>query len=220
MMQQSQASIIIVDDHPIVREGLKQIIQQDGRLTVCAEAENYQSALDLIEAHQPDIAIVDLSLKQSSGLDLIKEISSRWSRVKILVLSIYDEMLYAERAIRAGANGYVMKQQAMINILDGIHCVLRGETFVSEAVSKHLLSTLTMKRIDNNEDYIGNLSNRQLQIFQMYGQGMKTRAIAGELNISIKTVESHREHILEKLHLNDSSEMVRIAIEFMLKHQQ
>ncbi len=208
--------VLIVDDHPIVREGLKQVLLQDDSLIVCNEAEDMQSALECVEIDQPDIAIVDLTLKKSSGLDLVKELSSRWPQLKTLVLSIHDESIYAERALRAGANGYIMKQQAMINILDAVHHVLDGELYVSDAVSKRLLHNIKGGN-SASEDYgVSLLSNRELQVFQLYGQGKKTRAIADELNISVKTVESHREHIMEKLNLSDSMEMIRRAVEFMV----
>jgi DNA-binding NarL/FixJ family response regulator len=212
--------VLIVDDHPIVREGLKQVLLQDDSLAVCDEAEDMQSAIECVEIHQPDIAIVDLTLKKSSGLDLVKELSSRWPKLKTLVLSIHDESIYAERALRAGANGYIMKQQAMINILDAVHNVLDGELYVSDAVSKRLLHNIKGGN-SSTEDYgVSLLSNRELQVFQLYGQGKKTRAIADELNISVKTVESHREHIMEKLNLSDSMEMIRMAVEFMVKENQ
>ncbi|MBN2329144.1 MAG: response regulator transcription factor [Candidatus Omnitrophica bacterium] len=210
--------VVIVDDHPIVREGLKQVILQDPQLMVCGEAEDLYSALDQIEQEQPDIAIVDITLKKSSGLDLIREISAQWPKIKTLVLSIHDEAIYAERALRAGANGYVMKQQAMINILDAIHHVLHGELYVSQDVSKRLLHLFHKKPSSVENQEISLLSNRELQVFQLYGQGKKTRIIAGELNISAKTVESHREHIMEKLNLSDSSEMIFMAVQFMIKN--
>jgi len=208
--------VLIVDDHPIVREGLKQVLLQDDSLLVCDEAEDMQSAIECVEIHQPDIAIVDLTLKKSSGLDLVKEFSSRWPKLKTLVLSIHDESIYAERALRAGANGYIMKQQAMINILDAVHNVLDGELYVSDAVSKRLLHNIKGGNFSTEDYGVSLLSNRELQVFQLYGQGKKTRAIADELNISVKTVESHREHIMEKLNLSDSMEMIRMAVEFMV----
>lgn len=210
--------VVIVDDHPIVREGLKQVILQDSQLMVCGEAEDVYSALELIEREQPDIAIVDVTLKKSSGLELIREISAQWPKIKTLVLSIHDETIYAERALRAGANGYVMKQQAMINILDAIHNVLNGDLYVSQEVSKRLLNMIQNKPASFENQEISLLSDRELQVFQLYGQGKKTRVIADELNISVKTVESHREHIMNKLNLSDSTEMIVMAVRFMVNN--
>jgi DNA-binding NarL/FixJ family response regulator len=209
---------MIVDDHPIVREGIKLLLQQDPTLEFCGEAEDYADAVDQLERQQPDIAIVDITLKQSSGLDFIKTARTLRPGLKILVLSIYDESLYAERVLRAGAHGYLMKHQAMINILEGIHRVLDGELCISEHVTRRLLARIVNDTppVDDPTDC---LSDRELEVFRLYGQGRSTREIATHLQLSVKTIESHREHILQKLNLKNSAEMVRRAVEFVLRRE-
>ncbi|MEW6237294.1 MAG: response regulator transcription factor [Candidatus Omnitrophota bacterium] len=214
------AKVLIVDDHPIVREGLKQLIQQDEALEVCGEAEDCVAALELIQSTRPDVAVIDLSLKKSSGMDLLKSAKKMAPEMKILVLSMYNESVYAERVLRAGANGYLMKHQAMTNILDGIHRIMNREICVSENIAKKILHEFAQQPSSPSDNVSEILSDRELEVFALYGQGLKTRDIADRLIVSVKTIESHREHIIQKLHLKNSAELVCKAVEFVLTEQK
>ena len=213
------AKVLIVDDHPIVREGVKRLILQDETLTVCGEAEDVGSALDMLQTAKPDVAVVDITLKKGSGLDFIKTAKNIDPSLKILVLSIHDESVYAERSLRAGAMGYLMKHEAMTNILEGIHQVLEGEIYLGRRTAKRLLHKFFAGPANAESDIATRLSDRELEVFELYGQGRKTREIAEQLQISIKTVESHRQHILKKLNLQNSTELIRVAVEFVLNEQ-
>lgn len=213
----TKCKVLIVDDHPIVVQGIHQLIQNDATLEVCGEASDAETALSMANAKQPDVAVVDITLKKSNGLDFIKRAKQDHPHMKFLVLSMHDESVYAERALRAGASGYIMKHQAMKSILDGIHRILDGEIYISEPIAQQILQKSSWSTMAAPVDPVSRLSDREVEVFQLYGKGMKTRAIAEELNISIKTVESHREHIMQKLNFSNSAEMLRFAVEFVLK---
>jgi DNA-binding NarL/FixJ family response regulator len=218
-MPQVKAKVIIVDDHPIVRQGLALLINQAGDLVVCAEAEDALGALEAIKQHKPNIVVVDLSLKESSGLDLIRDIRSQFPGVPTLVLSMYDESLYAERSLRAGARGYVMKQMAPEHVIEALRRVLEGEIYVSETMAARLLNKLVGGGGAQNASPLETLSDRELQVFQMIGKGIGTRQIAEELHLSVKTIETYRRHIKRKLGLKNATELVHHAIRWFQSGQ-
>lgn len=204
--------ILLVDDHPLVRERLAEVIHREADLTVCGEAEDRHEALALITAKQPELVIVDLTLKNSDGLELIKDIHSRWPKVRMLVVSMHDESLYAERVIRAGAQGYITKQEASRNILLAIRRVLAGGLYLNEKVAMNIVSRLTAHDGSAAANPAEQLADRELQVFELTGRGLNTNEIADRLHIAVKTVETYRARIKEKLKLKDSSELLQWAI--------
>ncbi len=209
--------VLVVDDHPVLRQGLKLLINQEPDLMVCAEAENLQQAFTAIREERPDIAIIDLSLAQSSGIDLIKNIKPRYPDLPILVLSMHEESLYAERALRAGARGYIMKKEAPEKVISAIRKVLEGSLYVSEAMGDKLLHQFVSRKSATVSSPVELFSDRELEVFQLIGKGLGTRQIAEKLNISIKTVEVYRANIKEKLNLKSSAELVQHAIHWMIR---
>jgi DNA-binding NarL/FixJ family response regulator len=206
--------ILLVDDHPIVRQGLAEMIDQERDLQVCGTAEDVHKALELLEKMRPDLVIADISLKGSNGIELLKNIKVRFPRTLVLVLSMHDESLYAVRALRAGAAGYIMKQEATEKVLTAIRQVLSGEIYLSERMEKKMMHQLVGGRIARTGSPIEDLSDRELEVFGLIGQGHGTRQIAEELHLSIKTIESHRAHIKEKLNLRNATELVQHAIQW------
>ncbi len=207
-----QSQILLVDDHPLVRERLGEVINREPDLRVAAEAEDRYQALDLIERKQPDLVIIDLTLKNSSGLELIKDIHTRGPKLLMLVVSMHDESLYAERVVRAGARGYITKQEATRNILLAIRRVLDGEIYLNEKVAIRLISRLAAPPAKGGTMPPEVLADRELQIFELIGRGFNTRDIGAQLHISAKTVETYRARIREKLALQDSNDLLRLAI--------
>ncbi len=210
--------ILLVDDHPVVRDGLADSINREADLTVCAVAEDRPEALKAIETARPDLAVVDLMLKSSSGLELIKDIHARWPHLLILVVSMHDENLYAERVLRAGAKGYITKQQATRDILLAIRRVLSGGIYLNEKTASSVIARLTSKPQDAGESITDVLADRELQVFEMTGLGLSTREIAERLRIDMKTVDTYRTRIKEKLKLNNSSELLQLAIRWNRDH--
>lgn len=206
--------ILIVDDHPIVRQGLAEMINQESDLAICGTAEDVHRALELVERAKPDLVVVDVSLKGSNGIELLKNIKIRFPRMLVLVLSMHDENLYAVRALRAGAAGYIMKQEATEKVLHAIHRVLGGEIYLSDRMERKMMHQLVGGRAARTGSPIEDLSDRELEVFGLIGQGHGTRQIAEELHLSIKTVESHRAHIKEKLNLRNATELVQHAIQW------
>lgn len=208
--------ILIVDDHPVVREGLAMRIGMEPDLEVCGEAEDVPSALALLASVRPDLAIIDISLKKGNGIDLIASIKERLPTTRILVWSMYTEKLYAERALRAGAQGYLHKSRATSQLLDAIRAVLAGKVYVSEALANELLTRVvgggTVER-----SLIDLLSNRELEAFELIGQGQTTEKIAALMNVSPKTVETYRARIKEKLGLKNVTELVQRAAQWVLE---
>jgi DNA-binding NarL/FixJ family response regulator len=204
--------ILLVDDHPVMREGLAQLINHAPDLSVCGQFEDAAQAFAAIATLSPDLAVVDLSLKGSSGLELIKNIRASHPKVRILVLSMYDESLYAERVLRAGAGGYIMKQEAGEKVLDAMRQVLRGGIYVSERMNSRLMNQFIGAKSSQGVSVMERLSDRELEVFGLIGQGKGTRQIAEQLRLSVKTIESHRAHIKEKLNLKDANELVHTAI--------
>ena len=203
--------ILLVEDHPIVRLGFAQLIQQEKTLRVCAEAEDSRRAIEAVEREQPDLVIIDLGLKQSSGLDLIKVLQGLHPKLPLLVVSLHDETLYAQRVLKAGARGYVMKREAPDCLLVAIKRVLDGEIYVSEQMSSRLLNWFVRGARPEGSP-LERLSDRELEVFRFLGQGSTTREIAEALHLSVKTVETHRAHIMDKLNLGSATELLRYAV--------
>ena len=208
---EAQARVIVVDDHPLVRIGLQQLILNDKRLEYCGDAENAPDALHLIEQVKPDIAIVDITLKGSSGLDLSKSITDNYSAVKVLVYSMHDDMLYAPRALRAGALGYVNKQSESGVILEAIHKALQGEIVLDERVKSRMLGQMISGTAKPDEHPLDTLSNRELQVVHLLGKGLSVREISEQLHRSPKTIETYRARIKKKLALSTTQELSRFA---------
>ncbi|MFV1966022.1 MAG: response regulator [Pirellulaceae bacterium] len=208
--------LLIVDDHPIVRRGLRELVADEPDLEVCGEADDVASALEQLENVRPDVVVVDLSLKRGHGLELIKAIKAQGKRLKILVSSMHDESLYAEHAIRCGASGYINKQEPPDEIINAIRQVLRGEIYLNDKVADLLL-----RRLSNGhsigEDPVETLTNRELEVFEMIGRGLSVKQIAGRLGLSQKTIEAHRDRIRIKLTLNNSLEVARRAMQWTLE---
>ena len=205
--------ILVVDDHPVFREGLVRVLNQEKDLQVAAEAASAPEALRAATAHHPDIAIVDISLEGASGLDLTHCLRQQAPELRILVLSMHKETLHAERALRAGANGYIMKNESGRQLLRAVRQVLAGQTYVSEPMKERLLQKLSASPGERSQSPADLLSDREFEIFQLIGQGYGTRQIADQL--SIKTVESHREHIRDNLHIPSTFELVQRAIHWI-----
>jgi DNA-binding NarL/FixJ family response regulator len=204
--------LMLVDDHPLVRERLAEIINREPDLVVCGEAEDRHEALAAVPACQPDLMIVDLALKNSDGLELIKDIRVRWPKVQMLVVSMHDESLFAERVIRAGAQGYITKQEATRKILQAIRRVLSGSIYLNERVAAHMIGRLSNRNGTLAATPTEMLADRELQVFTLIGRGLSTHDIAERLHIAVKTVETYRARIKEKLQLKDSSELLQCAI--------
>jgi DNA-binding NarL/FixJ family response regulator len=205
-----RARVLIVDDHPLVREGLTARISAQPDLEVCGEASDLDEALAMIGSTRPALVILDLALKHGNGLDLIKKIKMRRSRPKVLVVSAYDEALFAERALRAGAQGYINKQELQGSVIEAIRKLLRGELFLSADMTQQLAGQALSGRIALQG--VEALTDRELQIFQFIGRGMTTRAIAEELRLSVHTIESHRENIRLKLNLRNGTQLLQQAV--------
>ena len=204
--------ILLVDDHPVVRDGLAEAINAEADLTGCAVADERHEALHLAESAEPDLIVVDLLLKNSSGLELIKDIHARWPRLLILVVSMQDENYYAERALRAGALGYITKQQATRNIIVAIRRVLKGEIYLSEKLASSVLARLAANPQATWDSIADSLTDRELQVFELTGIGLNTREIAERLHLDVKTIETYRARIKDKLHLKDASELLQVSI--------
>jgi DNA-binding NarL/FixJ family response regulator len=207
--------ILVIDDHPIVRQGLSQLINQEADLIVCGAAKDASSAIEAIAGLHPDLLIVDISLEGPDGLDLLKTVRSQHATLPVLILSMHDESLYAERALRAGARGYIMKQAATEGLLDAIRRILAGDIYVSDRIASRVLRQFAGRAEAAEQSPVQHLSDRELEVFRMIGQGHGTREIAELLHLSIKTVESYQAHIKEKLSLKNSRELVQRAVQWM-----
>jgi DNA-binding NarL/FixJ family response regulator len=213
--QSVRTRIFVVDDHPIVRQGLTQLIDREPDLTVCGEAEDARAALERIAALRPDVVIVDVSLEGPDGLDLLKTIRAQDPHLPVLILSMHDESLYAERALRAGANGYIMKQEATDRVLTALRQILRGEIYVSERMAKKMVQHFVGRAVGVKRHTVEDLTDRELEVFRLIGKGRGTRQIAEELHLSVKTVESYYAHIKEKLTLKNARELVQRAVQWV-----
>jgi len=204
--------ILVVDDHPIVRQGLAQLIEEEPDLEVCAQAEDAPEAMSLIKKLGPDFLIIDISLKETSGMELIKDVKAAYPNLPVLALSMHDESLYAERSLRAGARGYVMKSEATVKVVDAIRKILSGRIYVSENVAAKMMNKIVGAQPDVGASAIERLSDRELEVFSLIGQGYGTRKIADRLHLSVKTIETYRAHIKNKLNLTDATELLQYAI--------
>jgi len=207
-----KSRVFIVDDHPLVREGLANLINRQDDLIVCGEAEDSAKAIAGIVKTQPDVALIDISLKNESGLELVKHMRSQFPQVALIVLSMHDEALYAERALRAGALGYVMKREASKSVLASIRRVLKGEVYVSERIVKKIAERLASSREAVVTSPLERLSDRELEIFRLLGQGCTTSQIARDLNLSLKTVQEYCARAKEKFGITSQTELLRAAI--------
>ena len=210
--------VLIVDDHPAVREALALRISREFDLAVCGEAEDIGQALALLTQTRPDVAVVDLSLKTGSGIDLIKRMKDRDDHVRVLVWSMHSEALYAERALRAGALGYVNKDQATDTIIEAIHRVLAGKLYVSESLAERMLQrAVGAAPVEVAPSPLECLADRELEVFRLIGEGEKTADIARRLHLSVKTVETYRDRIRKKLHLSDGTRLAHFATQWLLE---
>jgi DNA-binding NarL/FixJ family response regulator len=204
--------VLLVDDHPIVLKGLRRLIENEADLEVCAEAEGVREARAAIRRHQPDLAVVDISLKDGDGLELVKDLRAQYPALPVLVLSMHDESVYAERMLAAGANGYIMKQAASEQFMEALRKVLAGGIYVSDTIEARLARGTVRGEVPASQELIGQLSNRELQILRMIGRGLSTRQVADTLNLSIKTIEAHRQRIKHKLGLKTGAQLVNFAV--------
>jgi DNA-binding NarL/FixJ family response regulator len=211
--------ILIVDDHPIVREGLALRIGSRSDMEVCGEAEDVQEGLAQVQAKNPDLVIVDLSLASSHGLDLIRQIKARFSDVKILVVSHHQETLYAERCIKSGAHGYINKRECQEKIIDALRTVLQGKRYLSAEITERLINRAVGAPGADPASAIEVLTSRELQVFQLIGEGMSTANIARRLSLSPHTVDTHRERTKVKLNLRNAAELQRAAIEWVMERR-
>jgi DNA-binding NarL/FixJ family response regulator len=207
--------VFLVDDHPLVREHLTGLLQAQADLAVCGEAADAPAALELVGRQAPDLVILDISLKRSNGLELIKSLKELWPRLPVLVLSMHDEMLYAERSLRAGALGYITKEEATVSILSAVRRVLGGQVYLSERMAGRMMRKMVGGAAPELASPLEVLTDRELEVFQMLGRGLGTRRIAQELRLGIKTVESYRARIKEKLRLADGNQLLQHAIQWV-----
>jgi DNA-binding NarL/FixJ family response regulator len=211
-----RVTVAIVDDHPLVREGLAARIAAQPDMEVCGEAADIESALELIVTKRPSLAIVDIALRNGHGIDLIKRIVAAGVNTRMLVVSAYDESFFAERALRAGALGYINKQELQGQVVEALRTVLRGERYLSAVMAQRLIAQAIGSKVVHGGTET--LTDRELQIFQLIGRGKSTREIAQELNVSVHTIDSHREHIRAKLDLRSGTELIQRAVQWHMEN--
>jgi len=210
--------ILIVEDHEVFRLGIKELINHEPDLYVCGEAEDVGEARNLIRDLAPDMAVIDITLKSSNGIDLIREISLSYKAMKVLVLSMHDELLYAERSLQAGAQGYIMKQETSKSIVKAIRHILKGNIYVSQNIMGNLLNRVRTGQSSLEKSPIETLSDREFTVLRMVGEGRSTGDIADQMNLSVRTISTYRERIKEKLHLKNAAELVRFAVRWVEEH--
>ena len=208
----NKKKVLIVEDHPIFRMGMCELINQEKDMVVCGSAEDVREAMDLVESETPDIVIVDLSLKTSSGMTLIKDLNKFHKQIPVLVLSMHEESLHADRCLLAGAKGYLMKHETKDSVIYAIRRILSGRKYISQRVMDIILDKMGKEPEESNVSPVQNLTDRELEIFQMIGKGFSSGQIAGQLNLSVKTISAHREHIKQKLGIKTGGELVRCAV--------
>jgi len=211
---ENKTQILLVDDHPVVLDGLTTIINHERDLNVCGEADDAHEALKAVAELKPDIVVVDISLKNSDGIELTKTIKSKYPKLPVVVLSVHDESVYAERALIAGAKAYLMKDAVSENIVKAIRTVLSGEIYVSNTISKKFLHKIAGDKVDTNKTTIEKLSDREFEVFRLIGEGYKPSQIAKKLHLSVKTIETYRGRLKEKLNLNSAIEILQYAIKW------
>lgn len=210
--------IIIVDDHPVTRDGLAMRLKSEPDLEVCGEAADINDSLRLVESTQPDVAVIDVSLETGSGIELVKEIKARFPKLRMLVWSMYDESLYAERAIQAGALGYINKKNVRDEIIKAIRTVLAGDVYLSPEYTAKVVNRLGRVHVDKSKSPQEVLSDRELEAFTLIGQGQKTAEIAKRMELSTATIDTYRARIKRKLELEHAGELSRVAIQWVLEH--
>jgi DNA-binding NarL/FixJ family response regulator len=208
-------TFLVVDDHPVFRQGLVALIRSDDRYEVCAEAGTAAETLMALEKAVPDIALIDISLVGQNGLDLVKTLKAAHPEILVLIISMHDEVIYAERALKAGARGYVMKQEAASVMLDAIKTVLSGKIYVSATMRDRLLETMFSARDEAESPSVERLSDRELEVLEHMGQGYGAAEIAKMLNLSVKTVNAYRDHIKDKLHIDGAGDLRRFAVKWV-----
>jgi DNA-binding NarL/FixJ family response regulator len=211
---EDKSKILLVDDHPIVRKGLAELVNHESDLEVCGQAEDAHQAMKAIKEMKPNMAVVDISLKETSGLELIKDIHSQHPNLPVLALSMHDESLYAERALRAGAMGYIMKQEATENVIVAMRRILGGEIYVSDRMAARMVRKFLAGQTETTTSAVECLSDRELEVFHLIGRGYGTRQISERLHLSVKTIETYRAHIKDKLNLTDAAELLQHAIQW------
>lgn len=209
------SKVLIVDDHPVLREGLEKVIQAEDGLEVCGKAESVQDALALVEKELPDLVLTDLSLPGRNGLELIKDLKVAWPDLPVLVMSMHDEMVYAERVLRAGGKGYVMKQESSEVLVGAIRQVLDGNVWVSETVTRHFLQGLSGDTRQAASFPLQRLSDREMEVFELIGRGKGNHEIAEMLSVSPRTIDAHKTHIREKLGLASGNSLIRYAVRWI-----
>lgn len=215
----ARKTVLIVDDHPLLRQGLALLINQQQDMLVCGEAEEAQTAMQAIAQHRPDIMILDISLNGPDGIELLKTIRASDPDLPVLILSMHDEAIYAERALRARANGYIMKQEATEKVLVAVRRILNGEIYLSDRMSNKMLQQYIGGGPSMLQSRISSLSDRELEVFRLIGEGRATREIAEELHLSVKTVETYQAHIKEKLALRSGRELIQHAIQWKINEK-
>lgn len=212
--------IVIVDDHPIVRKGLVELVNEEPDLQVVGEASSVSEAYEVLGELKPHLALIDLSLGDGHGLELIKQVRANDWGIKMLVCSMLDEALYADRVLRAGASGYLRKDQATDHIVNAIRRVMEGKVYLSDSATSRVLTQVVGGEVDATVEPVESLSDRELEVFEMIGDGLGSREIAGKLHLSVKTVETYREKIKAKLNLKNGNELTRHAIHYRINKQQ
>lgn len=215
----AKCKVLLVEDHPMFRERMALLINKELGMVVCGEADNIASAMEIIREAQPDIAIVDISLKGSSGIELLKDMRAQGLVFPVLVVSMHAEELYAERALRAGAKGYIMKSEASSEVIEAIRTVQRGEVYVSRSMVGKILSRLTSSAQRTEATGVDALADRELEVFQLIGQGRNTREIARQLNLGESTIETYRARIREKLGLKNTAELAQRAAQWVTEQE-
>jgi DNA-binding NarL/FixJ family response regulator len=214
-----KSRVLLVEDHPVVRHGVAALIEDEPDLSVCGLAETGTEAIKLIPQSKPQVVIIDISLGEESGLDLIKQVHDTWPQLPILALSMHDESLYAERALRAGAMGYIMKKEAMDKVMTAIRRVLAGEIYISEKMASRMVHKLIDRGGAKSNSPLEQLSDREFEVFNLIAQSIGPKEIAQRLSLSVKTIETHREHIKEKLGLKSGAELTRFALEWSMQQR-
>jgi DNA-binding NarL/FixJ family response regulator len=209
--QNNKIRLLLVDDHQVMIEGLTLFFQNYDDIEICATAHTLQDGLHAAGQYQPDIAVVDLSLQKNSGLDLIQDMQIQYPLVKCIVLSMHDELLYGERALKAGAKGYVMKSQSFETVVNALHTVMKGELFFCDSIIKSVLNSFSHNTIHSNQNAIQSLSNRELEVFKLIGKGFRPRHIAEELSMSTRTVDTHCQRIRAKLNIENMKDLIQFA---------
>ena len=207
--------IVVVDDHPLFRHGLIQLLNSDNGFAVCGEASGAGEALEVIRKSKPHLVIADLGLKGPNGIELTKSIVAEFPRLPVLILSMHDESLYAVRSLRAGARGYVTKEEALGSVLEAVRHVMNGQTYLSPKMASQVISKMLIQRTSSAEEITDRLSDRELEVLEMIGRGKEVKTIAQTLHLSPKTVETHRSHIKEKLNLQNARQVARFAVQWV-----